>query len=109
MGEGIPVEELDEDLLEYLEGANAGEQALRMCPSTGKLRWWIPKRKGSGMPKWRILDAPHESYPHHTVQSCERKQRRLEMKNSLKLRLSSSCGMLPLEICGSKDGRTSPV
>ena len=113
LNEVLPVEALDEDLLEYLEGANPVEQALRMCPATGRLRWWIPKRKGSGIPKWHIpppLDAPREGCARNALKSCgSRRQQRFELNKTLKLRLSSSCGMLPLELYGSRDGRTSPV
>jgi len=105
LDENMPVEELDEDLLEYLEGANPAEEALRMCPFSGRMAWWIPKRKVSLMPKWRILDAPPGCSPHELA---ARKQR-LELNTTLKLRLSASCSILPLEHLGSKDGGLSPV
>jgi len=98
MQQVLPVEEIDDDLLTYLEGAHPDEQSLRFDPLTGAAAWWIPEQRAGSARKWRVLDAPKEAAAAASLQA---------QKIHLKLRLSESCANLPFVL--SDSGTLSPV
>jgi len=95
----LPVDELEEDLLYYLEGANPGEESLRYDALTDRIAWWIPELPGGGLKMWRIADVFKDA-------AAEEASLRAK-KIRLKVHLSASCGVLPS--IARHDGSTSPV
>lgn len=99
MNKELPVEEIDEDLLLYLESADPCEQSLRFDAVTGCVSWWIPELAGGSLKKWKILEPPKDAAAKASLQ-------RQKTHLTHKLRLSASCGKLPLL---REDGAISPV
>jgi len=99
MDKNLPVEELEEDLLYYLEGANPGEESLRYDALTDRIAWWVPELPGGGLKMWRIADVLKDA-------AAEEASLRAN-KIRLKVHLSASCGVLPS--LARHDGSTSPV
>ena len=57
MEEVLPVRNLDPDLVEYLESAEAHERCLKMNMSSGRLQWWV--EPCSKMGKWDLAQHLH--------------------------------------------------
>ena len=98
MNRVLPVEEIDEDLLFYLEEAHPDEQSLRCDTFTGRISWWIPEMPASNLKKWRITDPPQVDAAKASLQA--------KKTHFNKLPLSASCIELPLQL---DDGMISPV
>lgn len=66
MQQQLPAEELEEDLIEYLEEARADEMSIKRG-ADGKLSWWVPETKGTTS-GWKTPEAiPTRSPSHHML------------------------------------------
>mmetsp|Transcript_41351 Transcript_41351/g.130135 ORF Transcript_41351/g.130135 Transcript_41351/m.130135 type:complete len:711 (+) Transcript_41351:179-2311(+) len=57
----LPASQLEEELVEYLEGARPGEQSIQRDPQTGAVSWFIPMA-ATEQSRWEVPNLPNSAW-----------------------------------------------